>query len=187
MTAISARVVEEFCALCDSAYQASFVHRQLFDDNPDADRICASRFGHGYAKLSEITQEHALLCIAKLHDPAVMAGKITLSISYMLTYGGWSTERQVELAALAQELDRFATKLKSARNQTLAHNDLAAILAGGVLGAFNQDEDVGYFDTLQKFADIARREVTGRAFSYTQHAAGGISAIATALSRMVDA
>ena len=187
MAAISARVVEEFCGLCNSAYQASLVHRTLFDENVAADRICASAMGHGYGKLSEITQEHALLQIAKLHDPAVMGGKITLGINYVLTYGGWNFETQGKLAGLAIQLDGFAKQLKAARNQTLAHNDLAAVLAGGTLGAFAQDEDQKYFCVLAEFAELVSREVLGHGFSYERHVGIGISALAATLSNAVDA
>ena len=187
MAAISACVIHEFCALCDSAYQAGLVHRLLFDDNPEADRIGTSRFKNGYAKLSEITQEYALLQIAKLHDPAVVSGKITLSIAYVVTYGGWEAGPQAELADLAKELNSFATKLRSARNQALSHNDLAAILSGGPLGAFEKDEDVSYFSKLREFADIACKEVGGSGFSYSTSVTGSISAMVSALSHAVDA
>ena len=143
--------------------------------------------GHGYGKLSEITQEHALLQIAKLHDPAVVGGKITLGVDYVLTYGGWSAETRDRLAELATQLDRFAKLLKAARNLTLAHNDLAAVLAGGTLGAFAQDEDQKYFRVLEEFAEAVSREVLGRGFSYECHVGVGISALAATLANAVDA
>ena len=134
-----------------------------------------------------MTQEYALLQIAKLHDHAVVSGKITLSIDYVLTYGGWSNEEQRKLSSLAKEMNGLASKLRSARNQTLSHNDLAAILAGGVLGAFDQDEDVHYFYKLCEFADIACKSVGIGGFSYKSSVTGPISAMASALGRSVDA
>jgi AbiU2 len=185
MAAISARVVNEFCARCDSAYQATLVHRTLFDDNPQADIIGQSRLGNGYGKLSEITQEYALLQIVKLHDPSVMSGKITLGIAYVVTYGGWDVETQKKLNDLSKELEAFASKLRTARNQALAHNDLAAILAAGTLGSFEKNEEKNYFSKLEEFADTVSRKSGGPGFAYEACVVQAVAAMAIALGAAV--
>lgn len=186
MPALSEKVVTEFCGLCDAAFQAAQAHRILFDDNPAAASICASSLRRGYVRLSEITHEHALLQIAKLHDPVVMSGRVTLGIAYVLEYGGWPRPIEDELRRLRAELDGFAANLKEARNRTLAHNDLGAMLADGNLGAFDQDEDRAYFDTLECFADIVSREVTGEGFTYRDTYAESLTRVGQALASAAD-
>lgn len=182
MTISPSRAISEFCALCDWAYQANQLHRALFDDNPNADQLSESGFGYGFAVMSGMTLEYALLQIAKLHDKAVVSGKITLSIDYILNYGGWKPDTQAQLQSISSRLERHAAKLRSARNQALSHNDLAAILAGGVLGEFEKDEDLRYFDDLREFADIVSRESLGRGFSYKSHVKDDFKKMAMALS-----
>jgi hypothetical protein len=166
MAALSPLVVEEFCKLCDWAFKAWLTHRELFDENPNATQLQASNGAEALSLLSVITQEYALHQIAKLHDPAVVAGNITLGIDYMLKFGGWSSTTQASLSALAHRLNQFAAGLRSARNKVLSHNDLAAIVAGQALGCFTPGEDVKYFEDLQEFANLVHEEVGGGPYPF---------------------
>lgn len=166
MPALSPLVVEEFCKLCDWAFQTWLIHRELFDENPDAAQLQASHGAEALSLLSVITQEYALHQIAKLHDSTVVAGNVTLGIDYMVKYGGWSSTTQASLSALAQRLSQFATGLRSARNKALSHNDLAAIVAGQALGSFTPGEDIKYFEDLQEFVNLVHEEVIGGPFPF---------------------
>lgn len=161
MTALSPRIVTEFCRLCGWAYEAWLNHRELFDDNPRATELRDSHVGHAFARLSIVSQEYSLLQVVKLHDYAVVAGKVTLSIDYVLTYGGWSDPILQKLKALAERLEGFAAPLRSARNKVLSHNDLASVLSESQLGAFEKDADIAYFETLQEFVNVVHEEVIG--------------------------
>ena len=78
MSALSRRVVEEFYKLCDWSFQVWLNHRNLFDDNPRALELQKSMGAEALARLSAISHEYTLHQIAKLHDPAVVSGQVTL-------------------------------------------------------------------------------------------------------------
>ncbi len=112
-------------------------------------------------RLSKISHEYSLLQIIKLHDPAVMNGKSTLGIDYMLTYGGWSDSVRTRLEELARELNGFAHQLRDVRNKSLAHNDLVTIIAAATLGDFVKGADEKYFAALKEFVQMVHEEVIG--------------------------
>lgn len=161
MSAISTPVALEFCKLCGWAYEVWLNHCELFDRNPRAAELQRSGAGCALARLSVISQEYSLLQIAKLHDSAVVSGKVTLSIDFIVNYGGWPQPARSQLDSLALKLNNFATKLRDARNKSLSHNDLATIVSGGTLGTFVQGEDEAYFQALQEFVDIVHDQVIG--------------------------
>lgn len=158
--AFSPLIVEEFCKLCGWTYEVWLHHLELFDSNPRAEELNNASFtGAEFRRLSIISQEYSILQIAKLHDNAVSFGNITLSIDYVVTYGGWSKTVSDRLNALKEKLDNFARPLREARHKILSHNDLATIVAGNTLGAFPNGEDVKYFETLKEFVNVIHDEV----------------------------
>jgi AbiU2 len=161
MPAISASVATEFCKLCGWAYESWRNRVELIDRNPRIVELKASWAADTLGRLGQINHEHALLQIAKLHDRAITGGKITLGLDYIVNYGGWSAQTQARLGVLRTRLDKFAEQLRKARNETLAHNDLAAVVSGGVLGEFAPSEDDAYFLDLQEFVNIVHDEVVG--------------------------
>jgi len=161
MSELSAPVVIEFCKLCGWAYESWLNHRELFDHNPRKAELQQSRAGDALNRLSIISQEYSLLQIVKLHDRAVVAGNITLGLEYVLTYGGWPDPIRVKLEGLSGELNAFASQLRSVRNKSLSHNDLATIVAGAMLGKFTDGEDEKYFRALQEFVNVVHDQVAG--------------------------
>ena len=162
MHALSADVVVEFCKRCDWAHEVWLNHLELFDNNPRNTELCNSSAGEEWKRLSIISQEYSLLQVVKLHDPAVMNGNITLGIDYVLTYGGWSDSVRRRLKKLATELSRFADPLRrGVRNKILSHSDLATIMAGAPLGAFDKGADEKYFKDLQEFVNTVHEQVIG--------------------------
>ncbi len=161
MQALSPSVVEEFCKLCDLAHEAWLNHLELFDNNPRVAELMNSFAGDELARLSIITQEYSLLQIVKLHDKAVMNGKVTLGIDYVLKYGGWSDSVRNSLEKLTKELNDFASQLREVRNKSLSHNDLATIVAGTTLGEFAKGADNRYFEALKEFVNIVHDQVIG--------------------------
>ena len=161
MAPFSPAAALEFCKLCDWAYEAWLSHREMFDLNPRAAELLKSFAAEQLARLSIISQEYSLLQIAKLHDPAVVSGKITLGIDYVVTYGAWSQTTRSQLETLRLKLNGFGSQLRDIRNKSLSHNDLAQIVAGATLGAFQPGEDELYFQTLQDFVNIVHSEVVG--------------------------
>jgi hypothetical protein len=161
MAAHSVQVMQAFCKICDWTYQVWLNHREMFDDNPRAEELQKSMGADALARLRTISHEYTLLQIAKLHDPVVVAGQVTLGIDYIVKYGGWSGETALKLGKLTEKLNGFAKGLRSVRNMSLSHNDLAAVLSCATLGEFERDEDIQYFATLQQFVDVVHGEVIG--------------------------
>jgi len=177
MPALSASVVVEFCKLCGWAYEAWLNHRELFDQNPRAQELHESLAGDALTRLSVVSQEYALLQIAKLHDRAVVSGNVTLGIDYVLTYGGWPNPVRAHLESLATELNRFASQLRDARNKSLSHNDLSTIVAGATLGAFDKYEDEEYFKVLQEFVNTVHNEVVGGLWPFNDLVKNDVAAL----------
>lgn len=167
--ALSPSVIEDFCTLCEKAHEYWIHHLELFDNNPRNVELCNSSAGKEWERLSVISQEYGLLQIIKLHDKAVMNGKITLGIEYVLTYGGWSDPVRRRLDKLAKELRSFAEQLVNVRNKILSHNDLATIVAGATLGEFAEGVCERYFNDLQDFVNTVHGEVIGGPWRFDHH------------------
>jgi hypothetical protein len=121
MAALSHPVALEFCKLCGWAYETWLNHRELFDRNPRATELQNSWAADELARLSTISQEYALLQVAKLHDPAVVSGKITLGIDYVVLYGAWDATTRGKLEVLQSQLNSFGSQLRGVRNKSLSH------------------------------------------------------------------
>ena len=165
-SAVRAHVVEEFCKLCNWAYEAWITHRILFDDNPNVESLMQSKYGHFFARLSIMTHEYSLHQIVKLHDPAAPRNRTNLTIEYMVKCGGWDQTMASTLRQLQGQLERFAEAIKLARNKILSHNDLSVILNAGALGHFAQDEDRRYFEVLQEFVNLVHDRVLGGPYPF---------------------
>lgn len=140
-----------FCSLCNWAYEAWVTHKVLFDDNPSPVSNI-SRLPWFTTRLSAITQEYALLQIAKLHDPWRQRNSTNLTVGYIAECGEWGS-RKPRIAAICNRLDTLHVRLRGARNKGLSHNDLETVVANENLGSFPEGADHRYFDALQDFAN----------------------------------
>ncbi len=168
MTALSNRVVSEFCRLCDAAYESWRIHKLLVDDNPCFDAMTRGKCGGFLDRISKITQEYALLQIVKLHDPAVQNNNISLTLEYVVAYGGWDEETLSQLKELQTQLDGLAKKIRPARNKVLSHNDLKSILSNAVLGSFEEGADNEYYERLQRFVGIVHDKTCGYPYRFDE-------------------
>ncbi len=171
MTALSKQVVNQFCQLCSWAHEAWATHRTMFDDNPSIESI--RLIGHNSAfldRISIVTQEYALLQIAKLHDPALQANQLNLTLEYVVRYGGWDAVTLTNLEKLKSQLDTLKSQIKPARNKVICHNDLLSLLNPTPLGAFTKDADVQYFNNLEEFVSIVCLQVVGTNFEFAHFA-----------------
>jgi len=175
MRTLSAPIVEEFCKLCDWAHETWLNHLELFDNNPREIELLKSFAGYELERLRIISHEYALLQIIKLHDNAVMNGHDTLGIKYILAHGGWSDPIRSRLEELANELDYFAKQLRNVRNKRLSHNDLATIVEGATLGAFDEGADKIYFKALQEFVNTVHELVIGGTWPFNNFAKGDVA------------
>lgn len=140
------------------------MRRALTDDNRRLSRLKKSHYSTFVGVVGIVLMEYSLLQVAKLHDPAVMGQKITLSLDYVLKYGGWESATSARLQKLKTQLDGLLyvkgkrKMVKEARHEVLAHNDLAAHLSGDLKGAFTAGADKRYFRALHKFLEVAYRD-----------------------------
>lgn len=160
MSALSGKIIKEFCVLCQWARTVWDIHKTI-QDNLYPELLKRLRCPYVLSDFSIITQEYCLLQIVKLHDPALQNGKINLSIDYVIRFGGWDDDTLVELRELEKKLSELKEKIISTRNKVISHNDLETILKGKVHGAFAKDKDIEYFENLQKFVNILHEKVRG--------------------------
>ena len=170
MSAHSTAVVKAFYDVCNRAYGDWRIHRILFDDNPRKKELERSEARHALIHFSILSQESFLLQIAKLHDPVIIQGHVTLGIEYIVRYGGWDEKTKTKLQALQLQLNELDKKARPARNKILSHNDLESILNGGIVGNFPDGMDDKYFKTLQEFVDIICINVIGKALPFSVEA-----------------
>ena len=159
MKGLSRETIEEFCKLCNWAYEVWFTRRKLFDDNPEVNKLMVSQSRDFFVRLSEITLDYAFLQVMKLHDPSVIGKDINLTIEYIVEYGAWDQQTRIELNKLVSKLNELKEQIKPARNKIICHNDLKTILRNKSLGEFKNNGDMEYFETLQEFVNIVNGDV----------------------------
>jgi len=152
-------------------YSDWHIHKAIFSDNPRKTELEKSVAGDALEHFSILSQESILLQIAKLHDPAIQQGHVTLGVEYMVGFGGWDKDTEEKLQKLKRGLDELAANIRPARHKILSHNDLETILSGATLGEFPDGEDDKYFKTLQKFADIINLAEIGERRLFSENAA----------------
>jgi hypothetical protein len=102
-----------------------------------------------------------MLQIAKLHDSAVVSGRISFTLDYMVEYGGWDDVTRERLVRIKRTLDKLGSVMKLPRNKRIVHNDLSMVLQDTPLGAFSEGADTRYFKSLQRFMRCAYIGATG--------------------------
>lgn len=157
--AVTEQEAVAFCRLCDWTYETWVTHKCLFDDNHSP----ANNIGRSpwfTSRLSVITQEYALLQIAKLHDPWRQRGSINLTVGYIVECGEWGAEKS-SIVAIRNRLNTLHESLRGARSKALAHNDLDTLIANENLGSFPKGTDDRYFDALQDLANEVHAKWVG--------------------------
>ena len=151
MTTLIDAEVEAFRNFCQLTYDRWVTRRVIFE-HPDVEAFTHHKCADVLLLLNDITIEHTLLQMAKLHDPAEQLGRKNLTLDYIITYGGWDTQTTSVLTTLRGRLDMLLAKsLKPARNRVLCHNDLEILINEPLLGNFDPGTDCEYFEVLQDF------------------------------------
>jgi len=178
MKAITPFVAEHFCLLCHHAYTAWETWRALEPHNPEvlkAPNLSVSA-ARALRRLYRAARDQAILQVVRLHDDATVSGKVTLTIDYIVKYGGWEDAEAEKLRGYQRKLNEFVfghetskrnDRLKLVRNQTLAHNDLAAVLVDAPTFLFSAGEDEAYFKVLEEFASLVNQEVCDAGYRFT--------------------
>ena len=177
MPALSEEVIGKFCGLCMWTHDTWLLRKYLFDKNPDEAKLKHPRYEHFFARLQLVLQEHWLLQLAKLHDPAVQNKQINLTIDYIIDYGNWDSSTHAELKQLRDKMVMLVdASIRKARNKALSHNDLAAILSDAVLGEFTEGKDIEYFESLQAFVNVVANQVLDETFQFEKFVLSDIGA-----------
>lgn len=158
---LSPMVLDKLWNTCNWAHEVWVLRRALIDDNRYKKKLDSGDHGEFLRMIGEVLHDYVLLQIAKLHDNAVMSGRICLTIEYIVEYGGWEPAVYRQLRSLKERLDALNRKIRSARNRIISHNDLATILANEPLGGFDIGADKRYFKMLHKFVKLVYLEVSG--------------------------
>jgi hypothetical protein len=165
MGALSEAVVERFADLCHGAHRSWATWRALSDGvhfSGDFSKGMSRAAATGYSMVCAACLEHAVMQIAKLHDPVSVQGNITLGVEFVARYGGWDQGVRDRLDVLLKDLRALVEPLRTnLRNKLLAHNDLASVLAGGEVVVFERGKDERYFELLWDFLNIVYGEVKG--------------------------
>ena len=158
--------VKKFCEHCDWAHQCWLMRKHLYDENPIKEAIQHPHHRHFFNRLEKILQEYWIHEVTKLHDPARQHGFENLSVENIFSSGDWGPEVKDKLATLKEKMNKFAHKLKPARNKLLSHKDKTIILSGETPGCLEEGEDVTYFHFLAEFANEVHEAVVGSAFLF---------------------
>jgi len=97
MPTVTPELVKRFGDACSWTYEAWTLHRALFDDSPEAAVFRTSKHAYFLQNVSIITQEYALLQLAKLHDPPGKGEAANLTIAYFVKFGKWTAETAARL------------------------------------------------------------------------------------------
>jgi AbiU2 len=138
-------IAQKFCELCNWAYECWITHRTLFDDNPNKE-ILNRKAPYFHEHLWHISHDYSFLQICKLHDPAnsKATNSYNLSIRYIIDKLDWGDEKD-SIKQLAGTLEKLYSRINTARNKVIAHNDLDVLLRGEPIGEFPEGLDIEYF------------------------------------------
>jgi hypothetical protein len=160
-SALSRVLLDKLWEQCNWAHEIWTLRRALIDSNQRKRTLEQGPHFYFIKAVGDACMEYVLLQIAKLHDRAVVAGRVCLTLDYVVEYGGWDETTQHKLMRLKGRLDALDSKIRPARNRLIAHNDLAVALSNQSLGGFVAGTDQRYFRTLQSFVSTAYKSTTG--------------------------
>ena len=158
---LSRALLDRLFLQLDWVHEVWMLRHTLFDGNRRKRTLDRGPHTDFLKTLNSILSEYVLLQIGKLHDPAVSFGRITLSLEYVVEYGGWDLATRRKLERHKKRLDQLNVSIRPARNRIIAHNDLATSLADAPLGGFKAGADRAYFKTLWTFISTAYVGATG--------------------------
>lgn len=193
MPALSNIVADRFTQLCDDANYVWQVWRAVAAAEPDRHQPAGlpKKAALAFREMFSAIRDKAILQVVRLHDEATISGKVTLTIDYVVKYGGWPTEDGAKLAALQTKLNGFVGsakdgKLRAIRNRALAHNDMAAILSSDSVGVFEHGESESYFKALEEFASLVSQGVKGASFTFRSGGSEAGEALARTINELKD-
>jgi HEPN domain-containing protein len=147
---------------------------ELFDKNIDQLEEyykTANRFFHD---LNIILLDYFLLELIKISDPEKTGKNYNLTIEYLYKNVDWECSTKIELSELIENIRKFRGCIKNARNKILAHFDLKTFIENKRLGSFPENEEKVFLDNIEKFLDIASREILNEPFDISVYSEGDV-------------
>lgn len=154
-SALSKLLLDRLFEQCNWAHEVWTLRRAMFDGNRRKRTLDRGPHTYFLYHLQNILTEYVTIQIAKLHDQAVVAGRVSLTLDYVVEYGGFDVPTKKKLARIRATLDKLGSILRQPRNKLIAHNDLAAVMQDAPLGEFAAGMDTRYFQSLQRFLKAA--------------------------------
>jgi len=158
---LSRALLDCFYEQCNWTHEVWTLRRALFDGNRRKRTLDRGPHKYFLDYLQTILTAYFMLQIAKLHDPAVASGRVSLTLDYVVEYGGWDTATKAKLVRNKRTLDKLGNVIRLPRNKLIVHNDLSTVLQGEPLGAFSRGGDISYFKSLQRFMKRVYISATG--------------------------
>jgi hypothetical protein len=100
----------------------------------------------------------------------------------MVRFGEWG-ERRYYVERNRDRLLELWNRLKPARNNALAHNDLETIMANTALGSFPEGADNEYFDALQTLVNEVHEKWVGGPYPFNNLAQADVKEFLALLER----
>ena len=152
-----------FCDICQWVYECWAFHVNLFHNLPTyLEKLSPEALEefynvpHGLClnHLCEATLKHLILEIAKLHDPKTQGKNKNLSMEFFEKQNSWTDEEKIEITKIIEDTNNISKRIKSARDNIIAHNDRETILEELNLVVFFEGEDEIYFRSIGKFCTL---------------------------------
>jgi len=117
-----------------------------------------------FSDLNILLQEYIILQICKLTDPAhtgkKISGKNNLTTNYIISLD-WPSEVEKSLTHENNKIMLFRSKVNDARRKAIAHADLKIYTNEINLGSFEQADEIIFWESLERFINLAHQEVFG--------------------------
>lgn len=160
-SSLSQALLDRFYEQCNWTHEVWTLRRALFDGNRRKRTLERGPHTYFLNYLQTILTEYVMLQVAKLHDPAVVSGRVSLTLDYIVEYGGWDSATRGRLVRSKRTLDKLGSVMKLPRNKLIVHNDLSTVMQDASLGTFSAGADTNYFKFLQRFMTCAYVGATG--------------------------
>lgn len=159
-----AQAVTAFCEDCVWTRSIRTHFAELFEGGERRHALLQETAAQFFNDLNLVLIDHLFLQQAKLLDPATSGkDKHNLTTNYLLTLN-WTPKTRARLTAANGTLMLFRDKIRTARNQLVAHTDLKSRLGTLTLGTFLKADEHAFWEALQEFAGAAHEEALGGPF-----------------------
>lgn len=136
---------------CVELRQSYNTYTNLF--NKDNESLLTKVAPTFFSDIAVIMQRDWILQVCKIMDKAEMRGKENITIDLINKQLSSQSLSSSEIDNISEELTKYGSKLKPARNKRLAHFDRESQLNGVVLGETTETELNDFLVNIQAYCD----------------------------------